>query len=166
MLEQLTKALLGEGVTQDGWFVCMDTGLGDPSAKPYPPDDSAYLALRDHIINTLGGQVVKIGYASKPRWPERSGFVDLSASLLIHALAVSHARALSAPGPSGAPWPRGFSIPSARTDCLEPFGGRKDDLVLTPAITMQDGKPRMQGALLDLEMHPPKTLRRNTKRAT
>ena len=80
MLEQLTKALLGEGVTQDGWFVCMDTGLGDPSAKPYPPDDSAYLALRDHIIDTLGGQVVKIGYASKPRWPERSGFVDLSAT--------------------------------------------------------------------------------------
>ncbi len=154
--ETLKQSLMEQGLDPDRWFACVHyreptygfkqgRSLRDVDAHPYE-------SVSRHIIQSLGGQVVRLGHPEMPEWPSMPGLIDLSRipdSWSLQCYAVSRARYFVGSGSGGTAMAGAFSTPSLHTDILDFFTGRPNDLVLTQEVIAQDGKRLMQQALLD-----------------
>ncbi len=107
-------------------------------------DPEAFNTLADHIIDELGGQVVRLGHPEMHPLPQRRGVVDLSRlpnSFMLQAFAASRARFMIA-GPSGASaLACGFQVPLGLVDATDAQAGWGDmeRLILTHELTTPDG---------------------------
>lgn len=145
----LSAQLIEMGLEPKRWFAVLhyraSSYLGKRSGLLRNGDPKANLALVDHIIKELGGQVVMLGHPELEPFPARDSFIDLSRlknSFLLQAFATSRARFMVA-GPSGPinlGW--GFQIPTALVDTVDGDGGwgPEAQLVLTKKITTPQGK--------------------------
>jgi putative glycosyltransferase (TIGR04372 family) len=102
------------------------------------------IAMTRFIIDTLGGQVVRIGHAEMTPFPEFPGFLDLSrhpGGIKIHAAAVRRARFFLELSPSGpAALAPCFGVPLARCNALIIAGPTSpDSVVLNQHLFGPDG---------------------------
>jgi putative glycosyltransferase (TIGR04372 family) len=103
-------------------------------------DPGPYIAVIRHIVENLGGQVVRLGHASPEGMPKMEGFVDLanvagSEWMQLYAVSVSRFMLASASGPSiyGA----AFGVPTVLTDHIETTGvWRPHDYIVTQGFVV------------------------------
>lgn len=122
----LHDQLVSAGVSEDRWYCVLhyrESGYrdGDTQAnRDMPPGDPERMV--EHIVETLGGQVVRIGHPDMAELPARPGYVDLGRAidpLMLHAYAVSRARFFLELSPSGPMALAGaFGVPVARCNSL------------------------------------------------
>lgn len=126
----LDQRLLDAGLRPDRWFCVLhyrEPTFGPRGAESDRDIDPSYpIAMTDHIIRHLGGQVVRIGHPGMRAFPARSGFVDLAGEEdpgFLHAHAVSRARffyELSPSGPAHFAW--AFGTPAVRCNAIQGWG--------------------------------------------
>jgi putative glycosyltransferase (TIGR04372 family) len=156
---RLEHRLIERGLDRSRWFAVIhyrDSGYqwranvgGLRDSNP-----EAFNHLIDHVVDELGGQVVRLGHPQMQKFPERPGYVDLSRlenSFMLQAFAVSRARYFVA-GPSGVAavgW--GFQVPGAVVDASDAQGGWGDmeRYVLTHEVETPDRGALRNRALLD-----------------
>jgi putative glycosyltransferase (TIGR04372 family) len=137
-------------------------------------DPGPYIAAIRHIVEDLGGQVVRLGHTSPEGMPKIKGLVDLatvaeSEWMQLYAVSVSRFMLASASGPSiyGA----SFGVPTVLTDHIEVTGVWRDhDYIVTQGF-VEGGREYRQMEAFDagyLNGYPgwkddiDFTLRRNT----
>ena len=80
--DEAKATLVGLGLDPGNWFACLhvrEDGYRRETGHPRSVRDIApYVDLIDHIIDGLGGQVVRIGDPTMSEIPARKGLVDLS----------------------------------------------------------------------------------------
>lgn len=160
-VESLSAELRGLGVDPDRWFCCIH--YREPGYKYKPvgvnlrdSDPRNYAALTAHIIEKLGGQVVRLGHPEMVPFPARPGFIDVSRlpdSETLQAFAVSRSRFLIA-GPSGAlPLGPAFNVPAGHTDATDFWGPMQaQDVVRTIDVITPSGECLNQQALWDADL--------------
>lgn len=108
------------GLDPSHWFCTLH--YREPTYEDRPPsplrdnDPAQFLALRDFVIDELGGQVVRLGHPEMTDFPARDGFVDLAKlddSFELQTFAVTRSRFVLA-GPSGiAQLGSAYNVPTA-----------------------------------------------------
>ncbi len=143
------------GLDPDRWFCCVhyrETNYAYKQMSNFRDvDPDSYEALKDFIIDELGGQVVRMGHPEMAKWTNRPGFVDLSRypeSWRLQFYAMSRARFFIGSGSGATGMSTGLNIPSAHTDIGDYYTGRPGDLVLTHEIIHPNGDRLMQESLL------------------
>ena len=108
------------GVDPNRWFCVLH--YREPSYgfravekdRDFAPDEA--VAMTRHVIEQLGGQVVRVGHKEMVPFPEMDGFVDLAAeedAFLLQAYAISRSRfflELSTSGPVCIAWAMGVPV--------------------------------------------------------
>lgn len=98
-VESLARELAGHGLDPTRWFCVLN--YREPGYRYRPPrplrdlQPGPFIELVEDIIDTLGGQVVRVGHPNMSPFPKRDGFVDLAPledNFALHAFAVSRAR--------------------------------------------------------------------------
>jgi len=154
---ELHSQLVGLGLDENRWFSCMHYREPTYRWKNRPNlrdcDPEVYLPVIDHIINRLGGQVVRIGHPEMRDHPPRARFVDLAKvpnSTLLQAYAASRAR-FSVMGPGGGTClVRLFHGPLGLTDAATWFDGvNEHDFLLTHTVITPDGRELRQESLFE-----------------
>ena len=113
-------------------------------------DPAPYIAVIRHIVEELGGQVVRIGHPTDIVIPELPGFIDLakvenSHWLQMYAVSVSRFMLASASGPSA--FGPAFGVPTVLTDHLEVTGvWRPHDYIVTRTFFDSDKSYRQEAA--------------------
>ncbi len=148
-IDALTAELVEAGLDPDRWFAVMhfraSSYLSKRSGQLRNSEPEAFLALRDHIIDRLGGQVVQLGHPELEAFPPRRDFVDLSRRrdiFMLQAFASSRARFMIAgpSGPLGFGW--GFHVPTGLVDASDAVGGwgPAEQVILTHEVTTPQGR--------------------------
>ena len=105
-------------------------------------DPSTYMAVIGHIIDNLGGQVVRLGHPTPTKMKPTKGLVDLAHvpdSEALQLFAVSISRFFIASGSGPASYGPAFGVPTAVTDQTLCYGVWRDhDYVLTQNIFYED----------------------------
>jgi putative glycosyltransferase (TIGR04372 family) len=141
------------GLDPERWFACVywrEPGFNDRPAHPLRDilDPAPYFAAIDHIVDTLGGQVVRLGHPTDTPLRSHPDILDIAKledSLMTQIVAISLARFFIA-SPSGPlTFGSAFGTPTAVTDNIDISGVWNDhDLLMTQKITTPDGH-RVQG---------------------
>lgn len=146
LCEGYGKILVDRGLDPDKWFAVIH--YREPTYEYRPPrgmrdvDPKDFLALRDFIIDELGGQVVRLGHTGMTPFPDRAGFVDLSDApegFMLQAFAISRARfaELTPSGPASIC--SAFDTPVGQTNTVEWFAiFNEHDLILPKHIITKD----------------------------
>jgi putative glycosyltransferase (TIGR04372 family) len=163
------QALAALGIDPSRWFATIywkEDGYAYRKANPVRTifDPKPYLATIEHIVNNLGGQVVRLGHPTPTELPKIKGVVDLakvpgSEWMQLYAVARSRFFIASASGPAA--YGPAFGVPTANTDqnlCLGVWGPQ--DYVVTQDV-FYDGKWYRQAEAFDegflfLEFKPEK----------
>ena len=146
---KLDAVLEGRGLSPDRWFCVLHYRESNYAARHavearnFDPDQA--ISMIRHIVEAIGGQVVRIGHSGMATFPEIAGFVDLSMEedgFLLQANAVARSRfflELSSSGPmSLAP---ALGVPVARCNAVGPYGAVDENgLVLLKRIFRPDGR--------------------------
>jgi putative glycosyltransferase (TIGR04372 family) len=118
--------LIALGLDRKRWFAVVharEDGYKDPD-RIHPrsvTDFSPYQAAIDHIIDELGGQVVRLGDASMEPLPPREGLIDLAGtprSLMLQCFAISRARFFLGADSGPIVLGRAFDVPTAITNMV------------------------------------------------
>jgi putative glycosyltransferase (TIGR04372 family) len=137
------------GLDPNRWFACLY--WREPGYQNRPPhplrdivDPGPYMAAMDHIVDNLGGQVVRLGHPTTTALRTHPDIVDIAKiddSLMTQIVAISSARFFIS-SPSGPlTFGSGFGTPTAVTDNIDISGVWNDhDLLLTQKITTSDGR--------------------------
>ena len=113
-------------------------------------DPAPYIAAIRHIIEVLGGQVVRLGHKTATVLPEMPGLLDLakvdnSHWLQMYAISLSRFMLGSASGPTS--YGSAFGVPTVITDHVEITGvWRPHDYILTRAFVRDDREYRQTDA--------------------
>ena len=146
--EACEKALIEGGLDPERWFCVLHyrepsfEGRGANADRDIDPDNP--IAMTRYIIETLGGQVVRIGHPEMAAFPATPGFLDLSRGppdIQTQAAAVRRSRFFLELSPSGpmalAPC---FGVPVARCNALILAGPTSaDSIVLNQHLVGPDG---------------------------
>jgi putative glycosyltransferase (TIGR04372 family) len=136
-------ALVSNGLDPAKWFACVYWKEGGYAYRGFSAartifDHEPYLAVIRHIIDDLGGQVVRLGHPTPVDLPQMKGFVDLAKvpnSEWLQLYAVSRARFMVASASGPAAYGPAFGVPTANTDqnmCVGVWGAQ--DYVVTQGI--------------------------------
>ena len=149
--EILSDALEAAGVDRGHWFACVywrEPGYLDrrPHRHRDVTNPSYYHAVMRHVLDDLGGQVVRLGHPGMSQLPDdlASRAVDLSArpdSFPLQAYAVSRARFMV--GSSSGPVSLGsaFFTPTLATENLSASGvWNRHDRILTRDLVLKGGQ--------------------------
>lgn len=147
--KELDARLRGRGVDPENWFCVLH--YREPNYEFRRAEENRDLEpgvaveVARHVIDDLGGQVVRVGHKEMAKFPNLPGFVDLAAeedALLLHAYAVSRSRfflELSPSGPVSLAWALG--VPVLRCNCVSIIGPLDDrSIVLPKKIIRPDGR--------------------------
>ncbi len=145
----LSQMLEARGVAKDGWFACLhmrEDGyrwrLGQDPSRNVDPHD--YLPMIRHIIDDLGGQVVRLGHPEMTPLPEMDGLIDLSRnadSFPEQAFAVSRARFFIGTDTGPTQLAAAFRTPAASTNALGIGLWNDGDMVMFKKTTDEAGAP-------------------------
>jgi len=139
--------LISKGVSPDRWFCCVF--CREPGYKYKPEgknfrdaDPSVFMAAAKHIIEELGGQVVRLGHPQMTKFPDLEHFVDLSRdddSHVIQSFAVSRSRfLLSTPSGPGA-IAYAFDVPTAYANAVDMWCSSTKIIHRTVDVITPDG---------------------------
>lgn len=144
--EMLLKEL---GVDPDRWFACIywrEPGFNDRTAHPQRDilDTGPYFAVIDHIVDDLGGQVVRLGHPTDTTLRKHPDIIDIAKvkdSLMTQITAISRARYFIS-SPSGPlTFGSAFGTPTVVTDNIDISGvWNEDDLLMTQTIVAPNGE--------------------------
>ena len=154
------QALIDLGLEPDRWIATVywkEPGYRYRGSMPVREisDATPYIGAIRHIIENLGGQVVRIGHRTDMVLPEIPGLVDLakvdnSHWLQMYAVSVSRFMLASASGPSA--YGPAFGVPTVLTDHVEVTGvWRSHDYILTRGM-IRDGREYRQKDAYDAGM--------------
>jgi putative glycosyltransferase (TIGR04372 family) len=142
------KALVDLGLDPKKWFAIVywkESGYEFrwEDAKRIIYDPAPYIAAIRHIIEDLGGQVVRLGHPTPTELPEMKGLVDLakvpnSQWLQIHATARARFFVGSSSGPAS--YAPAFGVPAAHTDQTLQLGIWNPDDYIVPQEILYQGK--------------------------
>ncbi|MDA0341223.1 MAG: TIGR04372 family glycosyltransferase [Proteobacteria bacterium] len=139
-VSEFQQDLVARGLDPHRWFCVLhyrEAGYqarGPNALRDIDPEIA--LAVTRHIIETLGGQVVRIGHQGMARFPEMPGLVELSDvadGFMLQAFAISRARfffEVSASGP--ALLAMAFGTPVARCNTPDLEGPLCERSILLP----------------------------------
>ena len=142
------NALVENGIDPERWYCVLHyrepsyQARGANADRDIEPSDP--IEVTKHIIETLGGQVVRIGHAEMAAFPSMAGFADLSrgsVDIQMQAAAVHRSRFFLELSPSG-PMALAlcFGVPVARCNALILAGPtERDSIVLNQHIVGSDG---------------------------
>jgi putative glycosyltransferase (TIGR04372 family) len=143
------------GLDPDRWFACFYwREPGYMGREPLPLrdilDPSPYLAAIDHVIDTLGGQVVRLGHPTPTTLRNHPSIIDLAKiedSLATQITSISLARFFIS-SPSGPlTFGPGVGTPTAVTDNIDISGvWNDDDILVTQTIEIPNGRRYRQRA--------------------
>lgn len=152
------ERLTALGLKDSRWYCCIH--YREPGYK-HKPEESAfrdskpdhYLELTTHIIEVLGGQVVRLGHPEMTPFPARPGFVDLSRlpdSVMLQAYAMSRAR-FALCGPSGpTSLATALDVPLGHTDAVDCWAAvHRHDSIRTVDVVLPDGSVLNQQGLFE-----------------
>ena len=156
-IDESDQALLAMGVDPSKWIACVywkEPGYPfrweDPRRLIYDP--APYIAAIRHIVEDLGGQVIRLGHPTGIEIPEMKGFFDLAKvadSEWLQLYAVTVARFFLGSGSGPVSYGSAFGVPTAATDqtlCLGVWNPQ--DYVVTQHFQL-DGKILNQAAAFD-----------------
>ncbi len=134
-------------MAKDGWFACLhmrEAGYRwrpdkDPIRNVDPHD---YLPMIHHIIDDLGGQVVRLGHPEMTSLPEMDGFIDLARhtdNFPEQAFAVSRARFFIGNNTGPTQLAAAFRIPAVSTNAIGTGLWNDGDVVMFKEITDEAG---------------------------
>lgn len=138
--------LVALGLDPKRWVACVYWKEADYKYRGHNPfriiyDPAPYIEVIRHIIEDLGGQVVRLGHATPTQVPTMEGLVDLAKiphSEALQLFAVSVARFLIASGSGPASYGPAFGVPTAVTDQNICFGAwHPHDYILPQNIVYQ-----------------------------
>ncbi len=142
------KALIDLGLDPKKWFVILywkESGYEFrwEDAKRMIYDPAPYIAAIRHIIEDLGGQVVRLGHPTPTKLPKLKGLVDLAKApnsewLQIHATARARFFVGSSSGPAS--YGPAFGVPTAHTDQTLQLGVWNPDDYIVPQGIHYQGK--------------------------
>jgi putative glycosyltransferase (TIGR04372 family) len=152
------RILLERGLDPGRWFAAVHTkekgykfraNMG--GGRNINPE--TYWHAARYIIETLGGQVVRLGDPTMWKFPPLPGLVDLSDledSFLVHAFAVSRSRFVLAADSGIHPLGPALGVPTGATNLLsEAFPWNPHDVILTKTMVSPDGRHYRQQEALD-----------------
>jgi len=139
--------LISRGISPDRWFCCVF--CREPGYKYKPggknfrdADPSVFIAATKHIIEQLGGQVVRLGHPQMTKFPDFDNFVDLSRdddSHVLQSFAVSRSRfLLSTPSGPGA-IAYAFDVPTAYANAVDMWCSSPKIIHRTVDVITPDG---------------------------
>jgi putative glycosyltransferase (TIGR04372 family) len=144
--------LISYGLDKSRWFACVYWKEDGYQFRRYSElrtitNPEPYFATIRHIVENLGGQVVRLGHPTKTVLPQIPGVIDLANlpnSEELQMYAVSRARFLVASASGPAAYGPAFGVPTLNTDQNYALGvwGR-NDYILTQKIR-RDGKVYVQ----------------------
>ena len=140
----LRRGLVGRGLDPDRWFACLHVRDDGPDDDPRHADAGSYAGLIRHLIEAVGGQVVRLGGPGAEPLPARDGLVDLagvSDSFALQAAAIRFARFFIGTDAGPLTLASAFKVPSAGTN-MAGYARRlwnRDDVVLAKPVRMADG---------------------------
>jgi putative glycosyltransferase (TIGR04372 family) len=142
------EALIDIGLDPERWFACVywrEPGYQERTSHPLRDilNPAPYLAAIDHIVDMLGGQVVRLGHPTQTKLRSHPDIIDIAKredSLMTQAAAIARARFFIS-SPSGPlTFGPGFGTPTAVTDNIDISGvWNSHDLLLTQEIIAPDG---------------------------
>jgi putative glycosyltransferase (TIGR04372 family) len=148
-IDSSDKALMELGLDPERWIATVywrEPGYGF-RPKPKPGRDIAnpepYIAAIRHIVENLGGQVVRLGHETSTELPKLNGLIDLAKVpntewLQLYAVWISRFMLSSNSGPVS--YGPAFNVPTVVTDQLTPLAVyRPHDYVVTQKFAV-DGK--------------------------
>ncbi len=165
----LKQRMIELGLEENHWFAVIHYRESNYEWRPNISDErnsdpEAFRLVADHIIDDLGGQVVRLGHPGMHPFPERPGLVDLSAEpdgFMLQAYASSRARFLlvGPTGPSALGF--GFHVPTAIVDATDAQGGWGDmeQVILTKTVVTEEHGPLRNRDLLDADLLSRRRLR-------
>ena len=115
-------------------------------------DPAPYIAAIRHIIENLGGQVVRLGHPSPTELPKLPGLIDLAkveASEWLQLYAVSVSRFLMAHQSGPASYGSSLGVPTALTEVHVCQGAWRDHDYMVTWDIIADGKALRQTELFD-----------------
>lgn len=139
------KALMDLGLDPERWIATIywkEPGYGYRPAEPWREvaDPEPYIAAIRHIVENLGGQVVRLGHPSPTELPKLKGLVDLakvpnSEWLQLYAVWVSRFLVSSLSGPLS--YGPAFNVPTVVTDQRTALGVyRPHDYIVTQGVAV------------------------------
>jgi len=152
--DNATEKLIQLGLDPNRWYCTIHWREPNYVYKPISnirdANPQTYLALIDHIIDDLGGQVVQLGHPEMHHHAGRPGYVALSGipnSWKLQAFAVSRARFFVGSASGATALAQVFRTPSLHVDVIDWYTGEEHDWILTPTIGLQDGRKLRQREL-------------------
>ncbi len=145
----LSQMLENRGVSKDGWFACLHMRESGYRWRPDRDlvrnvDPHDYLPMIRHIVDDLGGQVVRLGHPEMTPLPEIDGLIDLSRyadSFPEQAFATSRARFFIGTDTGPTQLAAAFRTPAASTNALGIGLWNDGDVVMFKEITDKAGVP-------------------------
>lgn len=157
-----TEELVRRGLDRSKWFCTIHAREPGYNGKPDERnlrdcDSMLYWAVTAHVIQELGGQVVRLGHPTMTPWPGLKGLVDLSRepdNSKLQAFALSRSRFLFS-GPSGpSALADALNVPAAMADAVEYGGLGNERMVMrTVDFTTPEGRLYRQGELFEAGYH-------------
>ncbi|MBX7199344.1 MAG: TIGR04372 family glycosyltransferase [Rhodospirillaceae bacterium] len=153
--------LLELGLSKDSWFCamhCREPGFDEkPTVVNFRDGDPAIFRIGvEHVLDKLGGQVVRLGHPGMTPYPARKGYVDLSAmpdSSMLQAYAISRARFMFS-GPSGpAAVAEAFDVPLALMDMVDHCLFKDRDVARTINVVTASGQTINQQRYVDMDLN-------------
>lgn len=152
-----TEALVKLGLDPKRWFCtlhCREPGYyGKPMERNLRDCDPAtFFPAAAHIIDKLGGQVVRIGHPEMTPFPARNGLIDLSresGNAYLQTFAISRSR-FHLGGPSGpSAIANGFGVPHAMANATDYNPDNERLVYRTIDVITPDGTRLSQKAMFD-----------------
>lgn len=135
--------LIAYGLDPSRWYACVYWKEDGYEFRGFNPvrtitNPEPYIATIRHIIENLGGQVVRLGHPTETVIPKMRGFVDLakvSGSEDLQMYAVARARFFVASASGPAAYGPAFGVPTLNTDQNYALGvWGKNDYILTQTL--------------------------------
>ncbi len=148
-IDSSDQGLIDLGLDPERWIATVYWKEPGYSFRPKPKpgrditNPEPYIAAVRHIVENLGGQVVRLGHATSTELPKMPGLVDLakvpnSEWLQLYAVWISRFMLSSNSGPVS--YGPAFNVPTVVTDQLTPLAVyRPHDYIVTQKFTV-DGK--------------------------
>lgn len=143
----LEARLVELGLNPDRWLCCIYYRQGNFDLRGKTSyrdvDDRPFESLARHVVENLGGQVVRLGHSTMRPWDIGRGFVDLSRlkdEFMTQATAVSLARFMISTSSGPGHLPGAFDVPYAITNTLSIWlVWKSSDLILPGHLIGPDG---------------------------